>query len=110
MASQTHLGLMMPKLPASRNRFPAQALFPLGVGQHPVGAEMAHVPDPGLLEENLPARNIDVSRDPHEGHEQPVIVRTVDLLFDGDAPLDAPPALAAAKSRAACRIFSLGPR
>ena len=39
-------------------------------------------------EQHLPSGNINVSGDPHKGHEGAVIVCAIDLLFNGNAPLD----------------------
>ena len=74
-----------------------------------MGAELSHIADLGGSEEDLSAGGVDVSRYPHEEHEDPVVVRAVDLLLDGHPPLDAA-GLVVANSRAAARIFSRAPR
>ena len=40
------------------------------------------------LEKDLAAGGIEVAGHPHEAHEEPVVVDAVDLLLDGDTPLD----------------------
>jgi len=38
--------------------------------------------------ENLTPRGVDVAGQPHEKHEQPVVVCAVNLLLDGNTPLN----------------------
>ena len=53
-----------------------------------MGAELTNISYFRGIEQHLPSGNINVAGDTHKGHECPVIVRTIDLLFNGHAPLD----------------------
>ncbi len=52
-----------------------------------MGAEFPDVSYLRRLKEHLSARNIDIPRDPHQGHEGSVVVRAVDLLLNSHTPL-----------------------
>ena len=40
------------------------------------------------LEQHLPAGHINISSNPHQGHQHTIIVRTSNLLFNSHAPLN----------------------